>query len=366
MKHIAKNPSTPRSLLIMAGGTGGHVFPALAVARMMRDKGWTVTWMGTAQRMEAKIVPAQGIPIDYISIEGLRGRGKLSLLLAPFKLLKATWQAWRILLARRPAVVLGMGGFASGPGGLAAWIGNVPLLIHEQNAIPGMTNRFLSKIATCVCISFPDTLPGCDAVLTGNPVRADILDLPIPAVRYLERKLPLRILVLGGSLGAQALNAIVPLVVKTLDLEHRPEIWHQSGDKHFNETQRLYDEAHVKAQIVPFIEDMNQAYLWADYVICRAGAMTIAELTAVGLPAILVPYPHAVDDHQTNNAQLMVDAGAAVLIQQKDLTPASLMKAMQAFSTIEHCVTAAQKARAVAKPKATEAVAALCEELAGD
>lgn len=366
MKHIAKNPSTPRSLLIMAGGTGGHVFPALAVARMMRDKGWTVTWMGTAKRMEATIVPAQGIPIDYISIEGLRGRGKLSLLLAPIKLLKATWQAWRILLARRPAVVLGMGGFASGPGGLAAWVGNVPLLIHEQNAIPGMTNRCLSKIATRVCISFPDTLPGCGAVLTGNPVRADILDLPIPALRYQSRTSPMRVLVLGGSLGAQALNTVLPQVLQSMAPEDRPEVWHQTGEKHFNETQGLYDQAQVKARVVPFIEDMNQAYLWADYVICRAGAMTIAELTAVGLPAILVPYPHAVDDHQTKNAQLMVDAGAAVLIQQKDLTPGVLAQAMRAFNTIEHCVTAAQKARAVAKPKATEAVVALCEELAGD
>lgn len=366
MKHIAKNPSTPHSLLIMAGGTGGHVFPALAVARMMRDKGWTVTWMGTAKRMEAKIVPAQGIPIDYITIEGLRGRGKLSLLLAPFKLLKATWQAWRILLARRPAVVLGMGGFASGPGGLAAWLGSVPLLIHEQNAIPGMTNRFLSQIATKVCISFPDTLPGTGAVLTGNPVRADILDLPIPGLRYHSRTLPLRVLVLGGSLGAQALNAVVPEVLQYIPLEDRPEIWHQSGEKHFDETLQLYKEAHVEAHVVPFIEDMNQAYLWADYVICRAGAMTIAELTAVGLPAILVPYPYAVDDHQTKNAQLMVDAGAAVLIQQKDLTATSLLEAMKQFSSIEHCVTAAQKARAVAKPLATQAVVALCEELAGD
>lgn len=363
MKYFAKNSRTPRTLLIMAGGTGGHIFPALAVADALREKGWAVTWMGTAQRMEAKIVPSHGIPIDYISIEGLRGRGKLSLLWAPFKLIKATWQAWRILLQRKPAVVLGMGGFAAGPGGLAAWLGEVPLIVHEQNAVPGMTNRLLSHCATKLCISFPDTLSDQHPILTGNPVRADLLNLPLPAIRYQGRKAPLRVLVLGGSLGAQALNSVLPEVLASMPVVDRPEVWHQTGEKHLKETQELYEQAQINAKIVPFIDEMKEAYLWADYVICRAGAMTIAELTAVGLPAILIPYPHAVDDHQTVNAALMVNAGAAVLIPQQHLRADTLSEAMKQFNTIEACLKAAEKARAVAKPHATRDVVALCEEL---
>lgn len=361
MKKIAKNPQT---LLMMAGGTGGHVFPALAVALMMRSQGWTVTWMGTRRGIESRIVPANDIPIDYITIEGVRGRRKRDWFLAPFKILNAVWQAWRVLLTRRPAVVLGMGGFASGPGAIAAWLGNFPLLIHEQNAIPGMTNRYLSHIATQVCISFPNTLQGDRVHLTGNPVRADICALPAPALRYAGRTLPLKVLVVGGSLGAQALNLLMPALLQSIPETDRPQIRHQTGDKHFQETKRLYEEAHVSVELMPFIQDMKEAYLWADYVICRAGAMTIAELTTVGLPAILIPYPHAVDDHQTKNAQLMVDAGAALMIPQNELNHASLLQAMKTFNTLDRCLDAAIKARAVATPHATEDVVALCKELA--
>lgn len=363
MKNLARNPQT---LLIMAGGTGGHVFPALAVGELLRSQGWTVTWMGTERGIESRLAPSHNFPIDFITIAGVRGKRKVDWLWAPLKVLRACWQAWQILLRRRPAVVLGMGGFAAGPGALAAWLGNFPLLIHEQNSIPGMTNRFLAKLASQVCISFEGALSGPRVHLTGNPVRADLCNVPEPSVRYAQRQAPLHVLVLGGSLGAKAINELMPQILAALPAEERPLVRHQTGDKHFQETKQLYEDAQLEVELVPFIEDMKSAYLWADYVICRAGAMTIAELTTIGLPAILVPYPHAVDDHQTTNARLMVDVGAAVLVPQSELTLNTLREGMKQFGSLARCEQAATAARAVAKPNAAEAVALLCQELARD
>lgn len=304
-------------ILIMAGGTGGHVFPALAIARAYQAQGAEVHWLGTKAGIEAEKVPAAGVPIFYLSVAGMRGKKISQLIQLPWKLMKACYQAIQVIRKVKPDVVIGMGGFASGPGGLAAWVLGKPLIIHEQNAIAGMTNRWLSHLAKKALTAFPNVLSR--GICVGNPVNSAIMALPEPQERFKTHKGELRLLVLGGSLGAQAINTIIPKAIALMT--DRPEIRHQTGIKHLEETKRIYEAVGVEANIVPFIEDMAEAYDWADFVICRAGALTVSELAAAGLGSILIPFPHAVDDHQTKNGEFLVEAGAAFLIQQRDLIP---------------------------------------------
>jgi UDP-N-acetylglucosamine--N-acetylmuramyl-(pentapeptide) pyrophosphoryl-undecaprenol N-acetylglucosamine transferase len=309
------------TVLIMAGGTGGHIMPALAVAEVLRERGVAVRWMGTPAGLEARLVPVAGYEIEWITVAGLRGKGALALVAAPLRLARALWQALGAFRRVRPAAVLGMGGFASGPGGLAAWLTRTPFAVHEQNAVPGLTNRVLARLADRVFEAFPGSFERSGVECVGNPVRAAIERLPSPEARYAARQGPLRVLVLGGSQGALALNTAVPDALARLPEALRPEAWHQAGAKLLAAAEAAYAEARVAARVVPFIEDMAEAYAWADLVICRAGAMTVAELAAAGVAAVLVPLPSAVDDHQTANARYLADAGAAVLLPQYELTP---------------------------------------------
>ena len=351
---------------VMAGGTGGHVFPALAVAETLREQGMQVFWIGTRRGMESRLVPGHGFEMEWVRIEGLRGKGLSQLLGAPFKLLAALWQAGQILRRRTPAVVLGMGGFASGPGGLAARALGVPLVIHEQNRVPGMTNQWLARIATRVFEAFPGSFPvGRRAIATGNPVRRAIAELPPPRERFAGRSGPRRLLVVGGSLGAKALNETVPAALALIPEGERPQVRHQAGQQTLELACQAYDSAGVQAEVTPFITDMAEAYGWADLVVCRAGALTVSELTAAGLGAILVPYPHAVDDHQTGNARYLAEAGAAELLPQRDLTAAGLAEQLRGLLQDPAALLAmAEAARARANPDAAERIAATCWELA--
>jgi UDP-N-acetylglucosamine--N-acetylmuramyl-(pentapeptide) pyrophosphoryl-undecaprenol N-acetylglucosamine transferase len=350
-------------ILIMAGGTGGHVFPALAVARDLNARGAKVDWLGTPTGMETTLVGEAGFPMHCVSVAGLRGKGLLGWLLAPIRLTRALWQSLRILRQLRPDAVLGMGGFVSGPGGLAARLLGIPLLVHEQNAIAGLTNRLLARIADTVMEAFPGTFT--KAVHTGNPVRSEITEVPDPALRYGERSGPLRVLVIGGSLGAMALNQTVPKALALLEPAIRPEVRHQSGQRNIEATRQRYREADIEAELLPFVDDMAAAYAWADLVICRAGALTVSELAAVGVPALLVPFPYAVDDHQTHNAQFLVQARAGVLLPQESLTPENLAEALRDFCAEpaegrERLCAMATAARRLARPEATRQVADLC------
>jgi UDP-N-acetylglucosamine--N-acetylmuramyl-(pentapeptide) pyrophosphoryl-undecaprenol N-acetylglucosamine transferase len=346
---------------IMAGGTGGHVFPALAVAHELAGRGWQINWLGTPDSFESRVVPAHGIEMDMIAAHRLRGQGFLDRVLAPLRLLQAMHQAWRVLRARRPQVVLGMGGFVAAPGGVVARLMRTPLVIHEQNAIPGMTNRWLARIATRVLEAFPGSFGRSDVETCGNPVRSDIAALPAPRP-VVDR--PPRLLVVGGSLGAQALNAKVPQALALLAENARPLVRHQAGRGKADETRRGYRDADVSADVTEFIDDMAAAYSWADLVICRAGALTVSELMAAGLPAILVPFPFAVDDHQTVNGRVLVDADAARMIQQRDMTPArlaGLLSEMLADSTALHRM--AERAYGMARRDAARRVADVCTEV---
>jgi len=351
----------------MAGGTGGHVFPALAVAQLLRDQGMGVFWIGTRRGMESRLVPLIGFSMEWISIEGLRGKGARQILTAPWKLLVALRQAGSILRRRRPDLVLGMGGFASGPGGLMAKVLGVPLVVHEQNRVPGLTNRWLSRIAARVFEAFPGSFPdGRGAVASGNPVRREILALPAPKERFAGRAGPGRLLVVGGSLGAKILNEIVAGAVATLPVEQRPRIRHQAGELTLSSALQTYAEADIEAEITPFIADMAEAYAWADLVVCRAGALTISELAAAGVGAILVPYPYAVDDHQTANAGYLADAGAALLMPQAVLSTVSLGVALaKLLGDRPRLLTMAEAARSRAKPEAADLIAQACWEVAG-
>ncbi len=354
-------------ILIMAGGTGGHVYPALAVAEQLRAWGVDVVWLGTRNGLEARVVPAAGFALDAVKVSGLRGKAVLQRLFAPFMLFWAFLQSMRIMLRRRPGAVLGMGGYVSGAGGVSAWLLRRPLLIHEQNAVAGFTNRILERFATRVFEAFPNTFPARRrALYTGNPVRATIAAVPTPEQRLATHQGTLRLLVLGGSLGARAINRLLPEALALLAPALRPQVWHQAGRSHFDEVPIAYQTRGVEARVVPFIEDMAEAYAWADLVLCRAGAMTIAELAAVGVAAILVPYPHAVDDHQTGNAHYLCDAGAGILIQQDDLTVTGLSTMLKEFAGDRaRLLRMAQAARALAKPDATRQVAQYCLTAAG-
>lgn len=358
-------PNKKAKVLIMAGGTGGHVFPALAVADELRSRGVDVVWLGTRRGLEADVVPKANIDISFISISGLRGNGLLGWFLAPLKLLHALWQGIGVMNKQKPLAVLGMGGFVTGPGGIAAWLTRRPLLVHEQNAISGLTNRLLVPFAKTVMEAFPGAIAKGKAIHTGNPLRKDLMELYTDQDSQQEKAIhdPLQILVVGGSLGAKALNDVVPEALSRIAEGARPQVWHQTGKKNIDEAIESYKSAGVEAKVVPFIEDMAQAYQWADLVICRAGAMTIAELAIAGVASILVPYPFAVDDHQTSNAKYLTDKDAAVLVQQKDLTIdvlGDLLKEM----TVTRLKAMAKAAHELALPNATAFVADKCMEAA--
>jgi len=311
--------------LVMAGGTGGHVFPALATARVLQQRGYRIVWLGTQRGIESRLVPAAGIPVEWLSVSGLRGKGLATLLMAPVRLLVALLQALRAVRRHRPSVVLGAGGFVSGPGGVAAWLLRRPLVVHEQNAVAGLTNRVLARLADRVLEGFPGSFGrGVRAEHVGNPVRPEIAAVPPPERRYATRQGRARLLVFGGSQGAARLNAVVPAALAELPAPLRPEVIHQTGRNGFDETVAAYRTRGIEADVRPFIEDMAGAYGWADLAVCRAGALTVAELAAAGVPAVLVPFPAAVDDHQTRNAEYVVRGGAAVLLPERELTPISL------------------------------------------
>ena len=353
--------ATQKTALVMAGGTGGHIFPGLAVAQALREQGWKVHWLGAPGSMEERLVPPQGFPLETIDFSGVRGKGLLTLALLPLRLLKAFAQAWAVVRRVRPDVVIGLGGYISFPGGMMATLAGKPLILHEQNSVAGMANKVLANVASRVFCAFPNALPGAQWV--GNPLRQAFLQQPPPAERFAGRSGPLRILVVGGSLGAKALNDTVPQALALIPPEQRPLVRHQSGAKQMQALQASYAAAGVQAELTPFIDDTASAYAQADLVICRAGASTVTELAAVGAAAIYVPFPHAVDDHQTTNARFVVDAGGGWVVQQTALSPeklAHMIQNMQRSTLLE----TAQKAKMMQKTEATAAVVAACQELA--
>ncbi|WP_298771178.1 undecaprenyldiphospho-muramoylpentapeptide beta-N-acetylglucosaminyltransferase [uncultured Shewanella sp.] len=354
-----------KRILIMAGGTGGHVFPALAVAKYLALQGWQIKWLGTAERMEAQLVPQHGFDIEFIDIKGVRGNGVIRKLAAPFKILRSILQAKKVMNRFKPDVVLGMGGFASGPGGVAAKLSSIPLVLHEQNAIAGMTNKLLSKIASQVLCAFEGTFKAVEAKTVGNPIRHELIELG--ENRHTEPDDSLKLLVVGGSLGAKVFNDLMPSVLDNIGKTHSMTLWHQVGRNNLksvnHEYQHLGLEGSVK--VTEFIDDMEAAYAWADVVICRAGALTVSELAAVGLPSLLVPYPHAVDDHQTKNAQVLVKAGAAFLLPQPIVTVDKLTSKLVLLATQRQALNQmGLRARDVAVVDATEQVASVCIKLA--
>lgn len=355
--------SANRPVLIMAGGTGGHIFPGLAVADVLRAQGIPVAWLGAAGGMETRVVPAHGIELHVVAVGGLRGKGWKTRLFAPLMLARSLLASLRVLRQVRPRSVLSMGGYVAGPGGVAARLTGTPLLVHEQNRVAGYTNRKLAGFARRVLAGFADALPNGEWV--GNPVRASIAALPPPAERLANRTGRTQLLVLGGSLGARALNLAVPQALALIPREQRPLVRHQCGSRGLDEARAAYAQAGVEAEVVPFIEDMAAAYGWADLAVCRAGALTIAELTAAGLGAVLVPFPHAVDDHQTGNAQALVAAGAAELIQERDLDVQLFSQRIAALlADRARLIAMAEAARRLAKPDAADVIAHACLEVA--
>ena len=347
------------TILIMAGGTGGHIFPGLAVAEQMRAAGWDVVWMGARGGMEERLVPRHGYRTAWIRAKAARGKGLLQKLLLPANLLYSFWESARHIRSVRPSVVLGLGGYVAFPGGMMASLLNRPLALHEQNAIAGLANRVLSQVSDKVMVAFPDALKGAE--WTGNPVRADIAAIEPPEERFEGRQGQIRILVVGGSLGAQALNEAVPKALALMN--EKPRVVHQAGEKHLETLKANYAAAHVQGELVAFIDDMARRYAEADLVICRAGAVTIAELSAGGMASILVPFPHAVDDHQTANARFLSDRGAAMLIQQRDLSPGKLAELIRSMDR-KKLLEMAKKARTLGKPDAARIVAQRCMEIA--
>jgi UDP-N-acetylglucosamine--N-acetylmuramyl-(pentapeptide) pyrophosphoryl-undecaprenol N-acetylglucosamine transferase len=359
--------SASAPVLIMAGGTGGHIFPGLAVAERLREQGVPVAWLGARGGMEADVVAARQIPLHLIAVGGLRGKGWGKRLLAPFMLLRALFAAWRVLRKLRPRSVLSMGGYAAGPGGVAAWLLGVPLVVHEQNRVAGVTNRLLAQVARDVLTGFADVLPRGRWV--GNPVREAIAQVPPPAQRFATRSGRPRLLVLGGSLGARALNLGLPRALATIPPRQRPDVVHQCGVRGLDEARAAYAAAAVEVQLLAFIDDMAARYAWADLAVCRAGALTLAELTAVGLGALLVPFPHAVDDHQTRNAEARVAAGAARLMSEdrhaaQALDPEALAASLEAMlDSRSQLLAMAEAARTLAKPDAARVIARACVEV---
>ncbi len=355
-----------QTILIMAGGTGGHVFPGLAVADYLKSVGWRIVWMGTRTGMENKWVIQHGYDLKAIDFSGLRGKHAMTWMTLPFRLLRAFWQSLQILRTVKPDVVLGMGGYPAFPGGMMAALLNKPLVIHEQNAIPGLTNSILAKLADKVLLGFPDAIKvdPTKVVFAGNPVRDGIIQLDAPEQRFAGRSGPLRMLVVGGSRGAQILNTMVPQAIQLMPEDQRPIVIHQAGEHNLNALHDNYADLNVTVQLKPFIDDMAAHYAFCDLVLCRAGALTVSELAAAGVASILVPYPHAVDDHQTENARFLSQHDAAILLQQSDLNPEQLMTILQSL-TREKLLVMAIAARKQAMRDATQQVAQTCIELCG-
>ena len=355
--------STPaKTLMVMAGGTGGHVYPAMAVADYLKNLGWNIVWLCTEGGMENRLIENKGYEKAMITMRGVRGNGLMGWVLLPVKLAKAFTQSIAAIRQHQPNVVLGMGGFAAFPGGLMAKLLGKPLVVHEQNSIAGLTNKVLAKVASRVLAAFPAAF-GSMASLVGNPVRADIVSVPSPESRFAGRTGALRLLVVGGSLGAQALNEFIPQAIATMHEDKRPQIIHQAGVKHIDALNENYKKAGVIADTRAFIDDMAGMYAWADFVICRSGALTVAEVSVLGLGSLMVPFPHAVDDHQTSNALYLVESGAAFLVQQKELTVAILAGIISGLGRDE-CLSMAIKAKTLGKPNATADVAKICMEVA--
>jgi UDP-N-acetylglucosamine--N-acetylmuramyl-(pentapeptide) pyrophosphoryl-undecaprenol N-acetylglucosamine transferase len=357
-----------RVAMVMAGGTGGHVFPALATARVLQRRGYDIVWLGTQRGIESRLVPAAGIPVEWLSVSGLRGKGFTAWLVAPVRLAVALFQALRAVRKHQPTVVLGAGGFASGPGGVAAWLLRRPLVVHEQNAVAGLTNRILARLADRVLEGFPGSFGrGVTAEHVGNPVRPEIAAVPPPERRFAAREGRARLLVFGGSQGAARLNAVVPAALAELPAALRPEVIHQTGRNGRDETVAAYQSRGIEADVRSFIDDMAGAYGWADLAVCRSGALTVAELAAAGVPAVLVPFPAAVDDHQTRNAEHVVRAGAAVLLPERELTPVSLAATLRTLLEAgrPRFAQMAAAARGTATTDADERLADACVAAAG-
>lgn len=354
--------------LVMAGGTGGHVFPALSVARLLQQQGLEVHWLGGKTGIENDLVPSAGYQLHGIDVVGLRGKGISQLIRAPWLILNAVWQAYLVFRQVKPDVVLGLGGFASGPGGIVAKLTGTPLIIHEQNAIAGMTNKWLAKVANKTLQAFAGTFKHKNVVSVGNPVRTDIMHLPSPELRMGARlNQPLRVLVVGGSLGALAINQVMCEALALIVTEQRPQVWHQTGKKDFERCQQQYAAAGIDAKVSAFITDMSEAYAWADIVVCRSGALTVCELMAAGCASLLIPFPYAVDDHQTANAMFLVHAGGAVLRPQRELTAQGLADDLNYFAGHKQTLmTMAHAARTLAKPDAAKQVADFCIEALHD
>ncbi len=361
----ANTAQARRTAMVMAGGTGGHIFPALAVAQALRDRGWGVCWLGgsgsaRAPSMESQLIPPQGFAFHALDFSGVRGKGLLTLALLPLRILRAFWQSIRVLRQAQPDVVIGFGGYISFPGALMAVLLGKPLILHEQNSIAGMANRVLARVADRVYSAFPDAMPKAQWV--GNPLRRDFIGHDLPAMRFAGRSGPLRLLVVGGSLGAKALNELVPQALALAPLESRPIVTHQSGSGQLDALRAAYAQVNVQAELTPFIDDMASAFADADLVICRAGASTVTEIAAIGVAALFVPFPSAVDDHQTSNARFLVERGGGWLMQQSELTPPRLAQFLQQ-ATRENLLACASTARRSAKNDATAQVVAACEEL---
>jgi UDP-N-acetylglucosamine--N-acetylmuramyl-(pentapeptide) pyrophosphoryl-undecaprenol N-acetylglucosamine transferase len=351
---------TARKLLVMAGGTGGHIYPGIAVAEVLRQRGWQIAWMGNADRMEAKVVPPYGYEMAWIHFGALRGKGLKPILTLPLNIVRGLWQAYVAMRRVKPDVVLGMGGYVSFPGAVVASMRGTPLVVHEQNSVAGLTNKVAGALADIVVSGFPKVLRR--GTWVGNPVRADIAALPDPALRFAQRSGPLRVLVVGGSLGAQALNNLVPQALALLPTEFRPIVVHQSGAAQIDDLRAAYAQARVEGELLAFIDNMAERYAWADVVVCRAGALTVAELAAAGIGSVLVPLPIAVDDHQTSNAKFLSKCGAAELMPQSKLTPKGLADWLAGVDR-GRLLQMAQAAREMAKPEAASDVAAFCESL---
>lgn len=347
--------------LIMAGGTGGHIFPGLAVAESLREAGWRVHWLGVPGNMESQWVPQRGFAFEPVEFGGVRGKGVVSLALLPMRLLIAFWQSIQVVRRVKPDVVVGLGGYITFPGGMMSVLLGKPLVLHEQNSVAGMANRVLAGVADCIFTAFPNVLK--KAVWVGNPLRQDFLNKPAPAERFAGRSGPLKLWVVGGSLGAQALNEIVPKALALLPEHKRPVVVHQSGAKQIDALRANYEKAGVQAELTPFIEDTAEAFAQADVIICRSGASTVTEIAAIGAAAIYVPFPFAVDDHQTTNAQFLVAQGGGWLMPQADMTPESLAARLESLSR-EELLVCAEKAWALKKTQATREVVAACEALA--
>lgn len=349
-----------RTVLIMAGGTGGHIMPGLAVAHEMRERGWKVVWLGHPERMEGRLVPPQGIELSPLRFAGVRGKGALALLKLPFNLLRACWQASSAFSRISPDVVLGMGGYVAFPGGIVACLRRIPLVVHEQNAIAGTANRWLARMADKVLTGFPGALPG--ALMVGNPVRSELTHLPQSQARYANRQGPLRLLVIGGSLGAQVLNTVVPQALARMAPAARPVVVHQAGEQHIASVRQAYEQAGVEAQCHAFIADMAAALAEADLLVCRAGAMTVAEVAAAGVAALFIPLPHAIDDHQTANARYLTNCQGAWMQEQSKFTPDWLAAWLQSLSR-EELLKVAQHAHEHARPDAAQHIADACEQV---